>query len=73
MKLKMIIEQSIVLGFLLVALVGCGGIAKSIWEGMWVGNCEQKTNIHAAMKRERKPQATIDYAYDLMVKACSKK
>jgi hypothetical protein len=73
LKLKMVIEWSIVLVFLVMVMGSCGIVAKNAWDGMWAGNCDEKTNMHAAMKREKKPQATIDYAYNLMVEACSKK
>ena len=73
MKLKMAIEWSIVLVFLVMVMGSCSIVVKNAWDGMWAGNCDDKTNMHAAMKREGKSQATIDYAYELMVKACAKK
>lgn len=73
LAIKFAIEWAIMTVFLVVVMGSCGIVAKNAWDGMWDGNCEQKTQIHAAMKRERKSQATIDMAYELMVKACAKK
>lgn len=73
LRLKFAIEWTIISTFLVIVMSSCGIVAKNALDGMWDGNCKQKTEIHAAMKRERKSQVTIDMAYELMVNACAKK
>ena len=72
-RVKFAIEWSIMTVFLVMVVGSCSIVAKNSWNGMWAGNCEEKTQTHAEMKREGKPQGTIDYAYGLMLKACSEK